>query len=98
MTGNRSSDNQTLLLTIASLDFDDELPGSNQRQNSGMVSAKRGPSRSGAIFSANPVASDISTPTPQMVAGPDAASKRPFGIFEMNRLSGSSFSMPSEES
>ena len=98
MTEIRSSDNPTQLLTIASLDFDDQLPSGDQRQNSGMVSASRGPSLSGAIFSAKPVASDISTPTPQMVAGPEAASKRPFGIFEMKRLRGSSFSMPSEES
>ncbi|MGO8048511.1 hypothetical protein ACC713_37725, partial [Rhizobium johnstonii] len=50
------------------------------RQNSGTVSASRVPSRSGAIFSASPVVSEISTPTPQIVAGPLAASMRPFGI------------------
>ena len=33
-----------------------------------------------------------------LVAGPLAASNRPLGIFEMKRLSGSSLSMPSDES
>ena len=66
--------------------------------NAGTVSASRGPSLSGAILSAKPVTSEISTPTPQIVAGPPAASKRPRGTLLRKRLSGSSFSMPSEES
>ena len=49
--------------------------------------------RTGDTFSARPVRSEISTASPQIVAGPWAASKRPRGILVTKRLSGSSFSM-----
>src|SRR5690606_32947974 len=69
-----------------------------QDQKAGTVSSSLGPRRNGAIRSASPVRSEISTPTPHSVAGPTAASNRPFGTLVRNRLSGSSLSIPSDES
>ena len=57
-------------------------------QKEGIDGSRRGPMRKGAIFSAKPVRSDISMATPEIVAGPVAASKRPLGTFERKRLRG----------
>src|SRR5216683_5438114 len=48
-------------------------------QNPGSVGSSRPPIRTGAIRSASPVSSSVSTATPLSVAVPDAGSNRPEG-------------------
>ncbi|MGY4457562.1 hypothetical protein ACVWYI_001522 [Bradyrhizobium sp. LB13.1] len=67
-------------------------------QNFGVVGSSLPPARTGAIRSARPVASSVSTATPLSVAAPAAGSKRPDGIPEVNLRNGSSFCMPMMES
>ena len=67
-------------------------------QNPGSVGSSLPPIRTGAIRSASPVASSVSTATPLSVATPSAGSNRPEGMPVVKRRSGSSFCMPMIES
>jgi hypothetical protein len=67
-------------------------------QNPGTARSSRPPSRTGAIRSASPVASSVSTATPLIVATPLAGSNLPDEMPVVKRRSGSSFYMPITES
>src|SRR6202167_3143510 len=59
-------------------------------QNPGSAGSNLPPTRTGATFTASPVASSVSTATPESVAGPSAGSKRAAGMPEVKRRIGSS--------
>ena len=68
-------------------------------QNPGSVGSSRPPVRTGAIRSASPVASSVSTATPLSVADAAAPARIvPDGMPDVKRRNGSSFCMPMIES
>jgi hypothetical protein len=67
-------------------------------QKPGSVGSSLPPIRTGAIRSASPVESSVSTATPLKVAMPCAGSNRPEGMPDVKHRSCSSFCMPMIES
>src|SRR6185503_8474305 len=65
-----------------------------QSQNVGLASSRMPPSRTGPTRSASPVASSVSMASADSVPGPSAGANLLDEIFRVNRVSGSSFSIP----